>query len=190
MGRFDPVPLVMHGRLCGGSAVPGSCVCNQCHIGGCWATEPRCSRCGAPRPAVPQDNPVSGNSRRENQCLGKGAKPKSAPVNPTYRVPHVFLLKKGASVPRRTLLTPLRWLQLFGPLGFLGNFLHRLKPLSGLLLPQKTERKEQRMLQLRGLIDTAKAHAARLDRSIVHHRSQLDTCMANRAKKYGRSCRA
>ena len=26
--QFDRVPLVMHGRLCGGSAVPGAWVCN------------------------------------------------------------------------------------------------------------------------------------------------------------------
>ena len=34
------------------------------------------------------------------------------------------------------------------------------------------------MLQLRGQIDNAKAHAARLERSVVHHRLQLDTIVA------------
>ena len=35
MERSFPVPLVMHGRLCGGSSVPGAWMSNKCHIGGC-----------------------------------------------------------------------------------------------------------------------------------------------------------
>ena len=42
------VPLVMHGRLCGGSAVPGAWACNICHASGCWPTRSRCFRCGNP----------------------------------------------------------------------------------------------------------------------------------------------
>ena len=49
----------------------------------------------------------------------------------------------------------------------------------------KVERREQRLLQLRGLIDSAKAHVARLERSENHHRSQLEVCITNRQKKEG-----
>ena len=74
-------------RLCGGSAVPGAWVCNQCHMGGCWPMNPRCFRCGAPTPVVAQDSSGSGNPRREKQYLGKAPNPKAAPINPTYREP-------------------------------------------------------------------------------------------------------
>ena len=50
-------------------------------------------------------------------------------------------------------------------------------------VPAQTQKKEQRLLQLRGLIDSAKSHADRLERSLTHHRSQLDTCVANPDKK-------
>ena len=39
------------------------------------------------------------------------------------------------------------------------------------------------MLQLRGQIDTAKKHVERLERSVTHHRSQVQTCLENRDKK-------
>ena len=38
---------------------------------------------------------------------------------------------------------------------------------------------------MRGLIDSAKAHVARLERSENHHRSQLEVCITNRQKKEG-----
>ena len=43
------------------------------------------------------------------------------------------------------------------------------------------------MLQLRGQIDSAKAHAERLERSVTHHRSQLGTCIAKRLQNWRKS---
>ena len=47
----------------------------------------------------------------------------------------------------------------------------------------KSERKEQRLLQLCALIYMAKSHAAWLERSANHHRSLMDLCLANPLKK-------
>ena len=44
-------------------------------------------------------------------------------------------------------------------------------------------RLEQRLLQLRGQIDSSKKHVERLERSVTHHRSKLQTCLENRDKK-------
>ena len=49
----------------------------------------------------------------------------------------------------------------------------------------KVERKEQRLFQLRGLIDTKKAQVAKLERSKNHHRSQLEVCITNRQQRAG-----
>ena len=51
------------------------------------------------------------------------------------------------------------------------------------LPPAQSQKKEKRLLQLRGQIDSAKKHVERLERSVTHHRSQLQTCMENRDKK-------
>ena len=47
----------------------------------------------------------------------------------------------------------------------------------------KVERYEQRLLQLRGLIDSTEAHSARLERSACHHLSRMELCLANRQRK-------
>ena len=91
MDRSSPIPLVMHGRLRGGSSssVPGDWVCSRCHIGGCWPTKSRCYRCGAPRQSAPQDvGPAL--PRRESLHPGRAPKPKPAPVSPAFREPRVL----------------------------------------------------------------------------------------------------
>ena len=47
----------------------------------------------------------------------------------------------------------------------------------------KVERKEQKLFQLRGLIDTKKAQVAKLERSVNHHRSQMEVCLTNKQRR-------
>ena len=49
--------------------------------------------------------------------------------------------------------------------------------------PAQNPKKEQRLLQLRGQIDSAKKHVDRLELSVAHHRSQLLTCLENKDSK-------
>ena len=106
MNRSSPMPLVMHGRLRGGSSpVPGDWVCSRCHLGGCWPTKSRCFRCGAPRHSAPQDV-GPGLPRRESHDPGRAPKPKPAPVNPTLREPRVIPPKRGGDLLLPLLLFP------------------------------------------------------------------------------------
>ena len=109
---------------------------------------------GDARPAVPQDNSGSGNSRRENQYPGKGTKHKPAPVNDTYRALRVVYPKKSApAAPAAPACSPseLSWpAALVAALRTLGISEELLaQSLASFQRPpaQKTERKEQRMLQ-------------------------------------------
>ena len=51
------------------------------------------------------------------------------------------------------------------------------------LRPPKVERKEQKLFQLRGLIDTKKAQVAKLERSANHHRTQMEVCLTNKQQR-------
>ena len=104
--RSSPIPLVMHGRLSGGSSsVPGDWVCSRCHIGGCWPTKSPCFRYGAPRHSAPQDvGPTL--PRRESHHPGRAPKPKPAPVNPAFREPRVIPPKRRGTPPASSAPSP------------------------------------------------------------------------------------
>ena len=187
MDRSSPIPLVMHGRLRGGSSsVPGDWVCSRCHIGGCWPTKSRCYRCGAPRHSASQDvGPTL--PRRESLHPGRAPKPKPAPVNPTFREPRVIPPKRGGTPPAASAPSPVSTASQLDPTAIV-TLLRSLGLTEDLLSqvraafpppPAQNPKKEQRLLQLRGQIDSAKKHVDRLDRSVAHHRSQLQTCLEN-----------
>ena len=191
MDRSSPIPLVMHGRLRGGSSsVPGDWVCSRCHIGGCWPTKSRCFRCGAPRHSAPQDV-GPGLPRHKSHHPGSAPKPKPAPVNPTFREPRVIHPKRGGTPPASSAPSPVTTASQLDPTAIVT--LLRSPGLTEDLLsqvraafpphPAQSRKKEQRLLQLRGQIDSAKKHVERLERSVTHHRSQLQTCLENRDKK-------
>ena len=191
MDRSSPVPLVMHGRLRGGSSsVPGDWVRSRCHIGGCWPTKTRCFRCAAPRHSAPQDvGPTL--PRRESHHPGRAPKPKPAPVNPTFREPRVITPKRGGTPPATSApspvttasqLDPTAMVTLLRSLGLTEDLLSQVRAAFPPPLAQ-SQKKEPRLLQLRGQIDSAKKHVERLERSVTHHRSHLQTCMEHRDKK-------
>ena len=180
----SPNPLVMRGRLCGGSSssVPGDWVCSRCHIFGCWPTKYRCYRCGAPRHSAPQDVSLH---------PGRAPKPKPAPVNPTFREPRVIPPKRGGTPPvtsapspasAASQLDPTAIVTLLRSLGLTEELLSQVRaPFPP--PPAQNPKKEQKLLQLRGQIDSAKKHVDRLERSVAHHRSQLQLCLENKGKK-------
>ena len=93
------IPVVMHGRLRGGSAIPGAWVCNVCNASGCWPTKSRCFRCGHARDSritagASGSSPFAG---REKAHPGRAPRAKAAPVNPTFRPPRVIPPKKPSS---------------------------------------------------------------------------------------------
>ena len=191
MDRSSPIPLVMHGRLRGGSSsVPGDWVCNRCHIGGCWPTKSRCFRCGAPRHSAPQDVGPS-LPLRESHHPGSTPKPKPAPVNPTFREPRVISQKRGGAPPvssapspatTASQLDPTAIVKLLRSLGLSEDLLTQVSAAFP-APPAQSQKKEQRLLQLRRQIDSAKKHVERLETSVTHHRSQLQTCLENRDQK-------
>ena len=192
MDRSSPIPLVMHGRLRGGSSssVPGDWVCSRCHIGGCWPTKSRCYRCGAPRHSASQDVGPS-LPRRESTHPGRAPKPKPAPVNPTFREPRVIPPKKGGTPPATSApsptsaasqLDPTAIVTLLRSLGLTEELLSQVRAAFP-PPPAQNPKKEQKLLQLRGQIDAAKKHVDRLERSVTHHRSQLHVCMENKGIK-------
>ena len=94
-----PIPVVMHGRLRGGSAIPGAWVCNVCSASGCWPTKSRCFRCGHARDSritagASGSSPPAG---REKAHPGRAPRAKAAPVNPTFPPPRVIPPKKPSS---------------------------------------------------------------------------------------------
>ena len=186
MDRSSPIPLVMHGRLRGGSSsVPGDWVCSRCHVGECWPTKSCCFQCGAPRHSAPQDvGPTL--PRRESHHPGRAPKPKPAPVNPTFREPRVIHPKRGGTLPASSAPSPVTTaptaiVTLLRSLGLTEDLFSQVR--AAYPPPAHSQKKEQRLLQLRGQIDSAKKHVERLERSVTHHRSQLQTCVENRDKK-------
>ena len=94
-----PIHVVMHGRLCGGSAIPGAWVCNVCNATRCRSTKSRCFRCGHARDSS-NNASASGSpspAGREKAYPGKAPRAKAAPVNPTFRAPRVIPPKKSTS---------------------------------------------------------------------------------------------
>ena len=186
------IPVVMHGRLRGGSAIPGAWVCNVCHASGCWPTKNRCFRCGHARDTrlasgAPVFSPPAG---REAAHPGRAPRAKAAPVNPTFRPPRVIPPKKSSSpanassppVSPQTQVSPELLVATLRALGIGDDLLTQIQ--SSILPPApKVERKEQKLFQLRGLIETKKAQVAKLDRSVTHHRSQMEVCLTNKQRR-------
>ena len=189
-----PIPVVMHGRLCGGSAIPGAWVCNVCNASGCWPTKSRCFRCGRARDSC-NNASASGSppsAGREKAYPGRAPRAKAALVNPTFRAPRVIPPKKSTSpaaatsppVASQAQVAPDVLVAALRALGVGEDLLTQIQTSIKPLAP-KVERKEQRLLQLRGFIDFKKAQVAKLERSENHHRSQLEVCIANRQKREG-----
>ena len=189
-----PIPVVMHGRLRGGSAIPGAWVCNVCNASGCWPTKSRCFRCGHARDSRITSG-ASGSSPpagREKAHPGRAPRAKAAPVNPTFRPPRVIPPKKSSSpaaaaappVSPQAQVSPDLLVATLRALGIGEDLLTQIQTSIKPPAP-KVERKEQRLFQLRGLIDTKKAQVAKLERSENHHRSQLEVCITNRQQRAG-----
>ena len=186
------IPVVMHGRLRGRSAIPGARVCNVCHASGCWPTKNRCFRCGHARDTrlasgAPVFSPPAG---REAAHPGRAPRAKAAPVNPTFRPPRVIPPKKSSSpanassppVSPQTQVSPELLVATLRALGIGDDLLTQIQ--SSILPPApKVERKEQKLFQLRGLIETKKAQVAKLDRSVTHHRSQMEVYLTNNQRR-------
>ena len=186
------VPVVMHGRLRGGSAIPGAWVCNVCNASGCWPTKNRCFRCGHARDSrfvsgAPGSSLPAG---RETAHPGRAPRAKAAPVNPTFRPPRVIPPKKPSSpatastppVSQQTQVSPELLVATLRALGIGEDLLTQIQ--SSIQPPApKVERKEQKLFQLRGLIDTKKAQVAKLERSANHHRAQMEVCLTNKQQR-------
>ena len=186
------VPVVMHGRLRGGSAIPGAWVCNVCHASGCWPTKNRCFRCGHARNTLVAGAPAfSPPVGREAAHPGRAPRAKAAPVNPTFRPPRVIPPKKSsspanASSPPASPPTQVSPELLVATLRALGIGEDLLKQIQSSIVPPaapKVERKEQKLFQLRGLIETQKSQVSKLEKSENHHRSQLEVCVANKQRR-------
>ena len=192
MNFGGPIPVVMHGRLRGGSAIPGAWVCNVCNASGCWPTKSRCFRCGHARDSRITSG-ASGSSPpagREKAHPGRAPRAKAAPVNPTFRPPRVIPPKKSSSpaaapappVSPQAQVSPDLLVATLRALGIGEDLLTQIQTSIKPPAP-KVERKEQRLFQLRGLIDTKKAHVAKLERSVNHHRTQLEVCITNQQQR-------
>ena len=187
-----PIPVVMHGPLRGGSAIPGAWVCNVCNASGCWPTKSRCFRCVHAKDSritagASGSSPLAG---REKAHPGRAPRAKVALVNPTFRPPRVIPPKKPSSpaaaavppVPPQAQISPDLLVATLRALGIGEDLLTQIQTSIKPPAP-KVERKEQRLFQLRGLIDTKKAQVAKLERSENHHRSQLEVCITNRQQR-------
>ena len=186
------VPVVMHGRLRGGSAIPGAWVCNVCHASGCWPTKNRCFRCGHARNTLVAGAPaLSPPVGREAAHPGRAPRAKAAPVNPTFRPPRVIPPKKSsspanASSPPASPPAQVSPELLVATLRALGIGEDLLKQIQSSIVPPaapKVERKEQKLFQLRGLIETKKSQVSKLEKSVNHHRSQLEVCLTNKQRR-------
>ena len=113
-------------------------------------------------------------------------------MNPTFRPPRVIPPKKSTSptaatsppVAPQAQVAPDVLVAALRALGIGEDLLTQIQTSIKPPAP-KVERKEQRLFQLRGLIDTKKAQVAKLERSENHHRSQLEVCITNHQKRAG-----
>ena len=127
---------------------------------------------------------------REKAHPGRAPRAKAAPVNPTFRPPRVIPPKKPSSpapastppVSQQTQVSPELLVATLRALGIGEDLLTQIQ--SSIQPPApKVERKEQKLFQLRGLIDTKKAQVAKLERSANHHRSQMEVCLTNKQQR-------
>ena len=108
--------------------------------------------------------------RRESHHPARAPKPTPAPVNPTFRQPRVILPKRGGAPPASSAPSPatstpqLDRTAIVTLLRSLGLSEDLLTQVRAALPPPQSQKREQRLLQLRGQIDSAKAHAERLER--------------------------
>ena len=186
------IPVVMHGRLRGGSAIPGAWVRNVCNASGCWPTKSCCFRCGHARDSRITSG-ASGSSLpagREKAHPVRTPRVKAVPVNPTFRPPRVIPPKKysprtAAAAPPVSPQTQVSSDLLMATLRTLDigeDLLTQIQTFIKSPSP-KVERKEQRLFQLRGLINTKKVHVAKLERPVIHHRTQLEVCITTQQQK-------
>ena len=168
-------------------------MCNVCNASGCWPTKKSlfqvrscqgfaycfwCIRFLAP-PAG-----------REKAHPGRAPRAKAAPVNPTFRPPRVIPPKKSSSpaaattppVSQQTQVSPELLVATLRALGIGEDLLTQIQTSIKPSAP-KVERKEQRLFQLRGLIDNKKAQVAKLERSVNHHRTQMEVCLTNQQQR-------
>ena len=111
-------------------------------------------------------------------------------MNPTFRPPRVIPPKKPSSpatastppVSQQTQVSPELLVATLRALGIGEDLLTQIQ--SSIQPPApKVERKEQKLFQLRGLIDTKKAQVAKLERSANHHRTQMEVCLTNKQQR-------
>ena len=192
MDRSSPIPLVMHGRLRGGFFFGARRLGAQSlpHQWGAGRPKSRCFRCGALRNSAPQDI-GSSLPRRESHHPDRGAEAQTCPSESyvsgaaCYSSEERWNSSCYLSLSRDDCFT-------IGPDGNCDTAskvwgLQRICCLkSGLLfrlLLLILRRKSSGCCSCVGQIDSAKKHVERLDRSVTHHRSQLQTCLENRDKK-------
>ena len=129
--------------------------------------------------------------RRESHHPGRAPKPKPAPVNPTFPEPSCYSPEErwcpscflcSLSRDDRSHLDPTAIVTLLRSLGLSEDLLTQVRAAFP-PPPAQSHKKEQRLLQLCGQIDSAKEHVERLERSVTHHRSQLQTCLEKRDQK-------
>ena len=109
-------------------------------------------------------------------------------MNPTVRTPRIVPPKKQSSPASSAPTLPLSPVgpdALVAALRAMGIAEDLLVQIQSSIKPPapKVERNEQRLHQLRGLIDSTEAHSARLERSSSHHPSQMELCLASRQRK-------
>ena len=114
-------------------------------------------------------------------------------MNATFRPPRVIPPKNPSSpaaatvpsVPPQAQISPDLLVATLRALGIGEDLLTQIQTSIKRPAP-KVERKEQRLFQLRALIDTKKkTQVAKLERSENHHRSQLEVCITNRQQRAG-----
>ena len=111
-------------------------------------------------------------------------------MNPTFRPPRVIPPKKPSSpaaattppVSPQTQVSPELLVATLRALGIGEDLLTQIQTSIQPPAP-KVEKKEQRLFQLRGLMDTKKAQVAKLERSANHHRTQMEVCLTNQQQR-------
>ena len=186
MDLSSPIPLVMRGRLCGGSSssVPGDWVCSRCHIW--WVLADKISmlslRCSS---SLGTSGLWSYSSSEREPSPWQGSEAQACPSE-SYVSGAACETPPATSAPSpvtaASQLDPTAIVTLLRSLGLTEDLLPQVRAAFP-PPPAHSQKKEQRLLQLRGQIDSAKKHVDRLDRSVTHHRSQLQTCLENRDKK-------
>ena len=97
-------------------------------------------------------------------------------------LPHRLLLQRLLCLSKHR-FRPISWWPLFALWALVRIYSRKFKLPSSLPSAPKVERKEQKLFQLRGLVDTKKAQVAKLERSANHHRTQMEVCLTNQQQR-------